>query len=714
MIEQFYKGVYHVEKKAFILKGLSCANCAIKIETEINELEDVLLATVSFATTKLHIHTAHPFSEKLHQKIKEIIYRHEPDMMMLENATENGISTAELNLPKMLWLSMGTLAFLIGWIIDYFTNLNIDDVTLALFGFSYLLLGTKVLVRMVKNMVRGQVFDENFLMSIATIGAFIIGEYAGAAAVMAFYQVGEFFQDLAVQKSKKNLADLMDIRPDYVNLQDGQDKGIIKKVLPEKVSIGDVMIVKAGEKIPLDGIVIDGEAMLDTSALTGESVPRKVKISDTVLSGCLNQNGLLTIQTTATYGESTVSRIIDLVENAASKKAPTETFITKFAKYYTPIVVLSGIFIALVPPLFFGGDWYRWVYRSLIFLVISCPCALVLSVPLGFFSGIGGASKKGILIKGGHYLEALANLDMVVFDKTGTLTKGTFKVTHLQTMNGFSNDELLSYAAYAEFFSNHPIALSILKAYGQKVDEGKLSQYEEIAGHGISVHVDGKAIWVGNEKLMKLKGVAFKASSNQGTQVYVAVEKRYVGCITISDEVKSDSKKAIETLKALGVRKTVMLTGDKLLVAKTVADELKIDEVYADLLPEQKVEKVEFLNQQKLTKKTVAFVGDGINDAPVLALADVGISMGGLGSDAAIEASGVVLMTDEPTKIAEAVRLARFTRRIVWQNIVLTLMVQVIFLFLGMMGIASIWEAVFADVGIALIAVLNSRRILKY
>lgn len=702
-----------MEKKEFVLQGLSCANCAIKIEAEVDHLEEVTSATVSFATTTLQVNTTHEYTEHLHQKVEKIIHRHEPDILVVEKNKESSLYR-ELSHTKVIWLVSGTLAFFIGWVIHYFINVDWDDLTFTLFAFSYLLLGTKVLIRMVKNMVQGKIFDENFLMGIATIGAFIIGEYAGATAVMVFYQVGEFFQDLAVQKSKKNLAELMDIRPDYANLQRRDDKSSFEKVMPEQVEIGDIIMVKAGEKIPLDGVVIEGVAMLDTSALTGESVPHRVKVSDSVLSGCLNQNGALLIKTTKHYGESTVSKIIDLVENASSKKAPTETFITKFASYYTPVVVLLGVLIALIPPLFFGGDWYSWVYRSLIFLVISCPCALVLSVPLGFFSGIGGASKKGILVKGGNYLEALANLDTVVFDKTGTLTKGVFKVTTVEAANGFTNDELLVHTAHAEFLSNHPIALSVLQAYNGTVDKENLSEYEEIAGHGISVKSNGKKILAGNEKLMNLKGIDFSESPTHGTKVYVAVDHVYAGCIIISDEIKSDSKQAIETLKAWGVRKTVMLTGDTPLVARAVADELGIDELHASLLPGQKVEKVEQLNKEKDAKKTLAFVGDGINDAPVLAIADVGVSMGGLGSDVAIEASDVVLMTDEPLKLAEAVKISRFTRRIVWQNIILTLIVQVIFLALGMMGIASIWEAVFADVGVSLIAVFNSRRILKY
>ena len=702
-----------MERKEFTLQGLSCANCAIKIEAEVNNLAGVTTATVSFATATLQINTTNGFTDNLHRKVEKIIHGHEPDILVLEKSKGQDNLYRELSSKKIIWLLSGTFAFFVGWVLHYFVSVDLDYFTFVLFAFSYLLLGTKVLIRMVKNIVKGKIFDENFLMGIATIGAFIIGEYAGATAVMVFYQVGEFFQDSAVQKSKKNLAELMNIRPDFANLQKPDKQKEFLKVSPEQVKIGDIIMVKAGERIPLDGIVIEGEAMLDTSSLTGESIPRKVTVSDSVLSGCMNQNGVLIIQTTKSYGESTVSKIIDLVENASNKKAPTEAFITKFAKYYTPIIVLLGVLIAVIPPLFFGADWYSWVYRSLIFLVISCPCALVLSVPLGFFSGIGAASKKGILVKGGNYLEALANLDMVVFDKTGTLTMGVFNVTAVESTNDFTNDELLEYTAHAEAFSNHPIAAAILDAYDENVDKEKLSDYDEIAGYGISVKLNGIEILAGNEKLMTSRGITFTESTSNGTKVYVAVDNIYGGCIVISDEIKSDSRGAIESLKALGVSKTVMLTGDTPLVAKAVANELGIDEVHSSLLPQQKVEKVEKLRGQKDAKKTLAFVGDGINDAPVLAIADVGVSMGGLGSDVAIEASDVVLMTDEPVKLAEAVVISRFTRRIVWQNIILTLVVQVIFLALGMMGIASIWEAVFADVGVSLIAVFNSRRILR-
>jgi Cd2+/Zn2+-exporting ATPase len=535
--------------------------------------------------------------------------------------------------------------------------------------------------------------------------------------IMLFYQTGTYFQNLAVLKSKRNITKLMDIRPDYANLQiDGE----VRKVAPETVSIGDIIIVKPGEKIPLDGIVIDGESMLDTTALTGESMPRRASTSDMVLSGCVNQNGVLSIEVTQTFGESTASKIIDLVENAASKKAPSENFITKFARYYTPVVVILAVLVAVVP-LMFGGMWDEWLRRGLIFLVISCPCALVISIPLSFFGGLGGASRKGILMKGGNYLEALTNLDIAVFDKTGTLTKGVFKVTQITPSCNFSESDLLETAAKAETFSNHPIALSILREYGRHIDKTGLTDYNEIAGYGVSVSVKGKIVSAGNNKLMTKMGIAVEAAKTIGTKVHVAVDNDYMGYIVISDEIKSDSFSAISGLKALGVKKTVMLTGDDLQIAEAIASELEIDEVYAGLLPHEKVEKVETLIErnrndstlpgQKRSKGKLAFVGDGINDAPVLAIADIGVAMGGLGSDAAIEAADVVLMTDEPSKLAEAVKLARFTKRIVWQNIALALGIKAVFMVLGTMGVASLWEAVFADVGVALLAIFNAMRV---
>jgi len=582
-------------------------------------------------------------------------------------------------------------------------------ITLPIYGFAYLLLGGKVIQKAARNIIQGRVFDENFLMTVATVGAFAIGKYPEAVAVMLFYQVGEFFQELAVGKSKQRIAELMDIRPDFANLE---RKGNLTQISSETVEIGDVILVKPGEKIPLDGIVIEGNAQLDTSALTGESVPRRASVSDTVLSGCINQNGVLRIRVTKAFGESTVSKIIDLIENAAQKKAPTETFITKFARYYTPVVVGVAVLLAVIPPLFFGGVWADWISRSLIFLVISCPCALVVSIPLGFFGGIGGASKKGILVKGGQYLEALANLDLVVFDKTGTLTKGVFKVTQVLPADGHSERDLLELAASAEVFSNHPIALSIGDAYGREIAKSEVSQYEEIAGLGVRAVRSGKTIHAGNEKLMAQLDIALPSVEGFGTRVYVAADGVFAGCLVLSDEIKPDSEDAIAALKQLGVRKTVMLSGDHPEIATAVASKLKLDEVYSSLLPWQKVEQVELLMGQKRPKTALAFVGDGLNDAPALAMADVGVAMGGLGSDAAIEAADVVLMTDEPSKLMEAIETARFTKRIVWQNIGLALGVKALFLVLGALGISSLWEAVFADVGVTLLAVFNAMRVM--
>jgi len=574
----------------------------------------------------------------------------------------------------------------------------------ALYLTSYIVLGGEIVWQALKNILKGEVFDENFLMSVATIGAFIIGEHTEAVAVMLFFQVGEYFQGMAVAKSKKSISNLMDIRPDYANLKTGE------KVSPVDVKIGDTIIVKTGEKIPLDGVVIEGEAMLDTSALTGEAVPRKATVNDEVLSGCINQNGLLTIRVTKTFGDSTVAKILDLVENATSKKAPTENFITTFARYYTPIVVGLAVLLAVIPPLFMGGLWDDWINRALIFLVISCPCALVISIPLSFFGGIGGASRKGILVKGSNYLEALARLDMVVFDKTGTLTKGIFKVTSISPSNDFSSEDLLKMAAYAEMHSNHPIAISIIQEYGKEIDTQQIKEYNEIAGQGVSIKIDEKAVLAGNKKLMVENGIQFDEVQEHGTKVYIAIDSLFAGGIVIADEIKQDSKKALTLLKSKGIRKTIMLTGDNEQTAQVVAKEIAIDEVYAGLLPHQKVEKVEMLNSQKHAKSKLAFVGDGINDAPVLAMADVGVAMGGLGSDAAIEAADVVLMTDEPSKLAEAVDIAKFTKRIVWQNIVFALGVKGAFLVLGAIGISTMWEAVFADVGVAMLAVMNAMR----
>ena len=696
--------------KEFTLQGLNCANCAIKIEGSAKALDGVSHASVNFITATLQIKINEDYPKDIFKEVERIVHKHEPDICVLEKTNLKQIESDNYSKAKIIRLIMGAFILGAGIVLERVFEMT-GILPLAVFIFGYLLLGAEIILRAFRNIVHGKIFDENFLMTIATIGAFGIGEYAEGVGVMLFYQVGVFFQDLAVQRSKKTITELMEIRPDYANIQiDGQ----INKVSPETVQIDDIIIVKPGEKIPLDGVVIDGEAMLDTSALTGESVPRKVSVSDTVLSGCVNQNSVLTIKVTQTFGESTASKIIDLALNAANKKAPTENFITKFAQYYTPVIVALAALIAIIPTLMFGDYlWSEWLRRGLIFLVISCPCALVISIPLGFFGGIGGASKRGILVKGGNYLEALNNLDIVVFDKTGTLTKGVFKVTLIHPANGFSNAELLEAAASAEAFSNHPIALSILKEYGRTIDKNKLSEYNEIAGHGVSVNANGRMFFAGNKKLMENMGVAFKESENIGTKVYVAIDNIYAGCVVISDEIKPDSSSAITALKALGVKKIVMLTGDNPQIAETIANELKLDEVYAGLLPGQKVEKVEMLNNQKKPNGKLAFVGDGINDAPVLAMADIGVAMGALGSDAAIEAADIVLMTDEPSKMAEAIEIARFTKRIVWQNIIFALGVKSLFLLLGAIGVADMWEAVFADVGVAILAIFNAMRVLN-
>ena len=586
-----------------------------------------------------------------------------------------------------------------------------DKIRFIFYLTSYLIIGGEVLQKAGKNILRGRIFDENFLMSIATIGAFAIGEFPEGVAVMLFYQIGESLQDMAVHRSRKSIVRLMDIRPDYANLKIGEDE---KRVSPVDVSVGDYITVKPGEKIPLDGIVTEGNSMINTSALTGESVPREVETGGTVLGGFINMDGLLTVRVTKGFEESTVSKILKLVEDSGSKKASTENFITKFARYYTPVVVFVAVALAIVPPLIVeGAVLLDWVYRALVFLVISCPCALVISIPLGFFGGIGGASRHGILVKGGNYLEALNNVHIVVFDKTGTLTKGVFKVTEINTGIGVSKDELLEYAAYAESHSNHPIATSILAAYGKEIDKENIGNYEEISGHGVKAEVKGKKILAGNRKLMDREGIVYRPVETIGTAIYIAVEEIFIGTVIISDELREDSKDTISMLKAGGVNKIVMLTGDNEGVSKKVASELGIDEVYSELLPDEKVREIELLSKQKSPRGKLVFVGDGINDAPVLARADIGVAMGGLGSDAAIEAADVVLMTDEPMKLISAIKIAKRTNRIVWQNILFAITVKIIILVSGAGGIATMWEAVFADVGVALIAVLNAMRILN-
>lgn len=577
---------------------------------------------------------------------------------------------------------------------------------LAAFIVPYAVIGWDVLWKAMRNIAHGQVFDENFLMALATVGAFGTGEYTEASAVMLFYQVGELFQNLAVGKSRKSIASLMDIRPDYANIERG---GELVQVDPEEISVGDIIVVKAGEKIPLDGVVIEGKSTVDTAALTGESLPRSVDEGEEVISGCINQSGLLKVRVTKEFGQSTVAKILDLVENSASKKAKAENFITRFAKYYTPIVVIAAALLAVIPPLILGGGWANWIHRALIFLVISCPCALVISVPLSFFGGIGGASKSGILVKGGNYLEALANSEIIVFDKTGTLTKGVFRVTSVHPEN-FPEDKLVELAAYAESYSTHPIAKSIAEAYKGEIDSARITESNEISGHGVKAVIDGVEVCAGNDKLMERLGVKWHKCHNTGTTVHVAVDGKYAGHLVISDEIKETSAAAIKSLKEKGVKKTVMLTGDAKEVGEDVAKKLGLDLAYTELLPADKVDKVEDLLAQKSDKGKLAFVGDGINDAPVLSRADIGIAMGAMGSDAAIEAADIVLMDDNPEKIATAIDIARKTVRIVYQNIVFALAVKFAILVLGAVGLAGMWAAVFADVGVSVLAILNAMR----
>ncbi len=609
--------------------------------------------------------------------------------------------------------------FILTFLGNVFSDLN-GLIRFAAFLTAYIIIGGDVVKNAVKNIGQGQVFDENFLMMIATVGAFFVGDYPEAVAVMLFYQVGECFQSYAVNKSRKSIAALMDIRPDYANvIRDGT--AVEKKVDPEEVAVGETIVIKPGERIPLDGTVLTGNSALDTMALTGESLPRDVAPEDEVISGCINLSGVLEVKVSKEFGRSTVAKILDLVENASSKKAESENFITKFAKYYTPVVVFSALALAVIPPMVLGGDWGSWIYRALTFLVISCPCALVISIPLSFFGGLGGSSKAGILIKGSNYLEALADAEIVVMDKTGTLTKGNFAVAKLLPGEGVSDGELLETAAYAESYSTHPISLSLVKAYtdaGNAVSKERLDKVEEMAGHGVKAVLDGILVLAGNEKLMAKEKISIGSGGNGedgavGTLVHVAKGGNYLGAVVIADEIKQDAENAVTGMKEMGVRQVVMLTGDRKEVADHVAKKLGITQVYAELLPGDKVERVEELYRTKSEKGKLVFVGDGINDAPVLARADIGIAMGGLGSDAAIEAADVVIMTDEPSKIAKAMEISRKTLRIVKENIVFAIGVKVLVLVLAALGMANMWAAVFADVGVAVIAILNAMRALQ-
>lgn len=743
-----------------ILSGLTCASCANKIETRVNDLEGVKEANLNFTTSTLTIEgDGNKELSDIILKAKEIIKKLEPEVKVFNKDNENvvvenvNICTSKacsvenhssheehghtskdehshshehshedshehshghshdhshseaITLKENLRLIIGAIIFAVAVFLD-----RESMVTLALFIVSYLLIGGNVILTAVKNILRGEVFDENFLMTIATLGAFFIGEYPEGVAVMLFYEIGELFQSYAVNRSRKSITSLMNIRADYANvIRNGREE----KVNPETVNIDEIIFVKPGERVPLDGVIVNGSSFVDTSALTGESVPREVFKGDEILAGFINTNGVLNIKVTKNFKESTVSRILELVENASNKKAPTEKFITRFSRYYTPVVVFSAIALAVIPPFILNnGSFNEWLSRALIFLVVSCPCALVVSIPLGLFAGIGGASRKGILVKGGNYLEALKDVNTIVFDKTGTLTKGVFKVTEVNTVN-IDKEELIRIAAISESLSNHPIAQSIIKEYGKEVDSKKLVNYEEISGHGVKTLLEEKEILVGNYKLMEKFNIKYENVDTIGTIVHIAINNEYKGNIVISDEIKEGSKDAIKALKEIGVTQTVMLTGDNNTVAEKVSGIVGVDKVYAELLPGDKVDKVEEIINGNKSQGKVIFVGDGINDAPVLARADIGVAMGGIGSDAAIEAADVVLMNDNPEALVAAIKVARKTNKILWQNIIFALGIKVLVLILGAFGIATMWEAVFADVGVTVLAVINSTRCLK-
>ncbi len=688
------------------LEGLHCAGCARKIETAVQRMEGVAQASLDFANGSLMVELhEHQDPTLIASQIEEIMARIEPGSSLKKDSKEDD-GEEEANRKKIILYALGAAFFILAIIIPSGSTFET-----ALFVLTYVIFGWEVLLKSVKNILKGQVFDENFLMSIASIGAFFLGEHPEAAAVMMFYQIGELFQDYAVDKSRKSIKSLVNIRPDFANLK--TDKGF-ERISPASVRIGDTIIVRPGERVPLDGIVTDGHSALDTSALTGESLPKDVAEGDEILSGSINQSGVLEIQVTKDFSNSTVSRILALVEEAAHKKAVTERFITRFAAWYAPIVVGLAFALAILPPLFTGSDAKEWIYRALTFLVVSCPCALVISIPLGFFGGIGAASRRGILVKGGNYLEALAKLKTVVFDKTGTLTKGTFQVKEIIPANSFSKKEILEYAALSESYSTHPIARSIIKAYDAEPDQSRVSEYREILGEGVSAKIDGKQVLCGNKRLLESNGVALpEFDTMDGLQVLVAVNGVFAGRIALNDVIKPDSAQTIKDLKQIGIKNTVMLTGDQKYPSELVARDLGIDKVYAQLLPQDKVSALEELMAENTGNGKLAFVGDGINDAAVITRADVGIAMGGMGADAAIEAADIVIMNDEPGKLCEAIHIARKTRAVVMQNILLAGIVKLLVLALTAGGLSTMWEAVFADVGVALLAILNAMRLIK-
>lgn len=688
--------------KEYILRNLDCANCAAKIEAELQKQPFVKKANINFAIRTLKIDTSDL------KKVDDIIQRIEPGVELVEKKKDAEIE--EFSPVKEIIFTLIALAvFIAGLVVKhYYADSAFGWTRYLLFGAAYLMSGYEVLYKAIRNIFHGQIFDENFLMTISTIGAFIIGAQSEAVGVMLFYRVGEFFEDMALHRSRKSIHALLSIQPDSANLVEASG---IKVVSPADVAIGSVVLVRPGEKIPLDGEVIEGESQVDTSALTGESLPRKAGVGDMVLAGTINKNGLIKVRVNRLLENSSISKMLELVENASAHKAKTENFITVFARYYTPVVVVGAVLVAAIPPLFAGGIWTDWIYRALILLVISCPCALVISIPLGYFGGIGGASRKGILVKGSNYLDALTKVSHVVFDKTGTLTHGVFKVIGVKPYNNFTENDLLILAAEAEEHSSHPIAQSIREAYGRHLSMDAVSDYEEIGGAGVRAVVNGKLVLVGNDRLMHRYNIEHDTCEQKGTVVHVAVDENYAGFMNIGDELKEDSLLMIKELKGMGIT-PVMLTGDNRCAARDIATELGIDEYYAELLPENKVEEIEKLMLAQNKKGAVAFVGDGINDAPVIARADVGIAMGA-GSDAAIDTADVVLMNDSPLKIVTAIKIARRTRLIVYENIIFALGIKFAFMALGVFGIATMWEAVFADIGVAIIAILNASRALR-
>lgn len=690
------------EELQLTLEGLNCANCARKIEEKVGRMEGVKESNLNFTTTTLNVKLEKKVKEEhVINEIKKIVEALEPHVKV-EKKVYGKATIKKAKFTVKSTLIIGAVLYLFAVIGDFQGTLG-----LILFGASYLLIGGEVVLTAIKNIAKGQVFDENFLMTVATIGAFTINQYPEAVAVMLFYEIGETIQGYAVNKTRSSISSLMDIRAEYANLiMNGKEE----KVSPETVKVEDVILVKPGEKVPLDGVVIEGESFIDTSALTGESVPRKIVPNDEILSGGINTSGLLKVKVTKKFGESTVSRILEMVENAASKKADTEKFITKFAKVYTPIVVVLAILIAVIPSIFIKDALFStWLYRALVFLVVSCPCALVVSVPLGFFAGIGGASKKGVLVKGSNYLELLKDLETVVFDKTGTLTEGVFSVTEINT-NGIDKEKLIEVAAMAESFSNHPIAISIIKEYGKEIDKEVIKEYKEISGHGIKAVINNEEVLVGNSKLMNEFNILYNEVDSIGTVVYCAINGEFKGSIVISDKIKENAVEALINLKKAGVKKTVMLTGDNKKTAYKVGEKINIDEVHSELLPLDKVKEVEEFLKRSNKNGKLAFVGDGVNDAPVLARADIGIAMGGIGSDAAIEAADIVLMKDDINALVDAINVSKKTNKILWQNIVFALGIKILVMVLGTFGIANMWTAVFADVGVTIIAIINSTR----